>query len=101
TVGIRTDGTLWASEQPFIYGLRLAGNPDQLLRVGEETNWSRVEGLSSLQMLLLKKKDGSLWRWGTNHFDWRQPWPGLRSFVPYRMGTESNWAEIRSVGNAL
>src|SRR5207247_1073139 len=70
TVGIRSDGTLWVSEHPLEFqNLRPgAGKPDSLVQFGNETNWLKVvRDRSSLSVLLLKS-DGSLWRWGTNHF---------------------------------
>jgi len=102
TVGIRSDGTLWVSEYPLELNLRPgAGGPDRLVQFGNETNWrSVVRDRSSLSVLLLKQ-DGSLWRWGTNHFDWRQKWPGLRAFEPYRLGSESDWAELVSAGERV
>jgi alpha-tubulin suppressor-like RCC1 family protein len=43
---------------------------------------------------LLVKNDGTLWRWGTNLNFKNGEWPGLRTFTPQRLGTESNWAEV-------
>ncbi len=47
--------------------------------------------------LLLLKNDGTLWRWGTNHFEWSQwrtNWPTVRTFNPRQIGTNSDWREI-------
>ena len=94
-VGIKTDGTLWVSEKPARRE-RLAGDDwkmtkaGDLVRFGGETNWSSIawHGAS----MLLVKDDCTLWRWGTTNWNWKKEWPGLRSFTPYRLGTESNWA---------
>jgi ABC-type transport system involved in multi-copper enzyme maturation permease subunit/alpha-tubulin suppressor-like RCC1 family protein len=96
--GIKADGTLWVSEKPA-HRERLAGGgykmsrAGDLVRFGGETNWSSI-AMQNL-FLLLVKNDGTLWRWGATNWNYKthNQWPGLRSFTPYRLGTESNWAE--------
>jgi hypothetical protein len=93
TVGIRSDGTLWVSDNsnPKIW----AGN--QLSQFGGETNWWQVVRPWWGPSVWLLKKDGTLWRWGTNRFNGdREPqsWSGLRAFQPYQIGTDSDWKEI-------
>jgi hypothetical protein len=98
TVGIKTDGTLWVSDKPSRpHKLETGGwkivEAGDLAQFGNETNWSSVipTGLS----MLLVKNDGTLWRWGATNWDLKhQDWPGLQSFTPHRLGTESNWAEV-------
>ena len=93
TVGVRSDGTLWISSEakPVVWtGARM-------IQFGSETNWQKVVRLYS--KLLLLKTDGTLWQWGTNHFDWNQwrtHWPSVRDFQPQRIGTNSDWREISS-----
>jgi ABC-type transport system involved in multi-copper enzyme maturation permease subunit len=104
-VGIKTDGSLWVSEKPWQRSQLQNGgwkiNKDEmqdLVLFGNETNWSSFVpvGLSTL----LVKNDGTLWRWGVTNFDFkRDQWPGLRTFTPYRLGTESNWAEAEAFQN--
>jgi hypothetical protein len=100
-VGLKVDGSLWVSEKPW-QEIRLPNGDwkldreyyaQKLVPFGGETNWSCVmnAGLSAL----LVKTDGTLWRWGTTNFDLKHhDWPGLRTFVPHRLGTESNWAAV-------
>ena len=100
TVGLQPDGTLWVSEKsdPKTW----TGN--KLTRFGDETNWQQLARSYEYFSILLLKKDGTLWRLGTNQFDWRdwpQKWPGLRAFEPYQIGTNSDWAEISSRGARL
>ncbi|MGB8369375.1 MAG: hypothetical protein ACLPYZ_06250 [Limisphaerales bacterium] len=104
-IGIQSDGSLWLAEiegdlivltpnQPLVQTQK----PIEMTRFGSETNWQSVFALGDFPLLL--KKDGTLWRWGTNHLgdfdyrqnDWQNKWPGLHAFQPYRFGTESNWA---------
>ena len=96
--GIKRDGSLWISEQP---GHRPRSNtdgwkwskPSDFVRIGGDTNWSSA-GLHDASSVLLVKTDGTLWRWGATNWDYRNKWPGLRSFMPRRLGTESNWAKV-------
>ena len=109
-VGIQSDGSLWFAEterdpivltrnKPLVQNQR----PIEMTRFGGETNWQGVLALGTFPLLL--KNDGTLWRWGTNHFndfdygqnDWQDKWPGLHVFQPYRFGTESNWAGMFSL----
>ena len=97
TVGIRSDGTLWVSDNsnPKIW----TGN--KLAQFGDETNWLQVARSWSSPSVLLLKKDGTLWRWGTNYFtgdELPQRWPGLRAFIPYQIGTNSDWRIISTAG---
>jgi hypothetical protein len=96
--GIKTDGALWVSEKPA-HRERLARGgwkmtkAGDLVRFGSETTWSSIvqHGL----FMLLVKNDGTLWRWGVmTNWNWKTEWPGLQSFTPHRLGTESNWAEV-------
>ncbi len=99
-VGLKTDGSLWVSEGPQQKGRFQNGkwiiNQDKmqhLVPFGNETNWNSFT--SVYLSALLVKNDGTLWRWGTNDFDFKHhEWPGLRTFTPYRLGMESNWAKI-------
>jgi hypothetical protein len=97
--GIKSDGTLWVSEAPqraeFQNGIWRFDNHGEtnLVRFGDETNWSSIATFPYYSYLV--KKDGTLWRWGATNFDLRhRQWPGLRTFTPEQMGTESNWAEV-------
>jgi len=104
-VGIKTNGTLWVSEKPRQVIPRQGTwkiNEDEmrhLVPFGTEANWSSVMpwGYS----VLLTKTDGTLWRWGATNFNYNartNRWPGLRTFTPERLGTESNWAEAFQSG---
>jgi len=91
-VGIQRDGTLWVSDpsHPTATG-------DKLSRFGNETNWQQVARFWAAPSVLLLKKDGTLWRWGTNHFGGDripQHWPGLRTFQPYQIGTNADWKDL-------
>lgn len=95
TVGIQADGTLWVSQRTGQSILPTAA----LIQFGTESNWQQVACGNEWSSVLLLKKDGTLWRWGTNYFagnsqEWLRQWPGLRTFQPYQIGTNSDWREI-------
>jgi alpha-tubulin suppressor-like RCC1 family protein len=71
-------------------------------RFGDGTNWQQV--VRSYAGVLLLKNDGTFWRWGTNHFDWRQyqtNWPSLRTYPLHQIGSDSGWKEICSTWSSL
>jgi hypothetical protein len=91
TVGVQSNGTLWISSEakPVVW------TGDKLVHFGNETDWKQV--VRSRAGLLLLKNNGTLWRWGTNNFDWnesRTNWPSVRNFNPRQIGTNSDWQEI-------
>ena len=95
SVGIQPDGTLWASGKSD----QTTWASDKLTRFGDETNWQQVARSRGITSVLLLKRDGTLWRWGTANYDWRnwpQNWQGLRAFQPYQIGTNSDWSELFS-----
>jgi len=103
-IGIKSDGTLWASEKPWTTGRFQAGERQKkeeemrhLVRFGDGTNWSSLQ--PAYFSVRLVKTDGTLWRWGPDNFDLKhKPWPGLRTFTLHQLGTESNWAEVFNIG---
>jgi hypothetical protein len=94
TVGIQPDGTLWISDKPETN----KWTPGTLQQFGTETNWRQLaQGNTSVVLL---KTDGTLWRWGSLTNEFRQ-WPGLRSFTPYQIGTNSDWQGLSTVVGIL
>ncbi len=115
TVAIRSDGTLWVSEKPRH---PWEGNSGEwtdrreppveeaagLVRFGDGTNWQRVVRLGGGDLLsvILLNQEGTLWRWGAQPFAAKtREWPGLRSFEPHRLGTDSDWARIFSANDSV
>jgi alpha-tubulin suppressor-like RCC1 family protein len=98
TVGIQSDGTLWVSDKSDSQ----LWTEDRLTKFGDETNWRALSWAHQEPSVLLLKKDGTLWRWGTNQWDWHESpaqLPALRNFNPCRVGTNSDWTNI-SLNNA-
>jgi ABC-type transport system involved in multi-copper enzyme maturation permease subunit len=91
TIGIRPDGTLWVSEKP---------EPDKwsakkFQQYGGGTGWRQLA--QSRTSIVLLKRDGTLWRWGSVTNELHQ-WPGLRAFTPRQIGTNSDWQELSTMG---
>ncbi len=102
-IGTKSDGSLWVSEQPsepvmISQSGRFTPDPAKLVRFGDNNNWKSVARENDTAATLLKR-DGTLWRLGTNRFNWKKPWPGLRAFELQCLGTDSDWADIFSDGN--
>jgi alpha-tubulin suppressor-like RCC1 family protein len=90
-VGIQNDGTLCCLRKPYTNTI------SQPLRIGAEMNWQQVAPSSPGFMLL--KKDGSLWGWGTNDSSfYRTNFQAALAAPPYRIGSDSDWAEIIPCG---
>ena len=105
TIAIRSDGTLWVSETPrepwnFI-GPPPRERASSLVQMGTESDWQSLgpEHPYSATSILLLKKDGTLWQWGTNSFPGKQRWPGLRTFAPARIGNDSDWSRMGIAGH--
>jgi hypothetical protein len=99
SIGIKSDGTLWVSGKSE----QNVWTADKLTQFGDETNWQQVVRSWGVTSVLLLKKDGTLWRWGTNHYvldNWPQKWPGLRAFQPYQINTNSDWSELFSADSS-
>jgi alpha-tubulin suppressor-like RCC1 family protein/outer membrane protein assembly factor BamB len=99
SLGIQTNGTLWAWGLNDHGQLGIASTASQKIptRVGTDTNWVQVEAGATHSIGL--KRDGSIWTWGGNEAG--QLGIGSRntnSTSPVRVGTDSAWVEVRAGG---
>lgn len=99
TIGIKSDGTLWASPEPSspFNGPKKSipwKSHLELTNFGNETDWQSF-GTAGWTVYLLKTNH-TLWEWGA-HFALRR---SRRLFLPppHQLGTNSDWAEIYSDG---
>jgi hypothetical protein len=108
--GIKTDGSLWLSEITIPVGGWTNGQwrtavskLRKMTRFGSETNWTSLARFAD--SILLVKNDGTLWVMGPtnfpNYYSSRRSWPGLRTFLPRRLGSETNWADVVQSGYRL
>ena len=97
TLGVQADGTLWISSEakPVVW------TGAKMIRFGDETNWHQVIRINA--GLLLLKRDGTLWQWGTNRVDqnsdWQTHWPTVRASKLQQLGTNSDWQKIFNLWN--
>jgi hypothetical protein len=101
-VGVRRDGSLWVSEKPSqpitasLKGTAFSVRTRRLEQLGVDHDWKLVQAFPKFALLL--KTDGSLWELGTDKLDDKilktNGWPGLRTFVPRRVGNDSDWSDI-------
>jgi alpha-tubulin suppressor-like RCC1 family protein len=91
-LGIQSDGSLWCLRTPFTNQLAIL--PAQ---IGTDTNWEQVAVGNPGFMLL--KKDGSLWKWGTNYYSfYRTNLQVALSAPPFRIVSETDWTEAFPCG---
>ena len=100
SLGIQTNGTLWA------WGLNTNGQlgigsttaPQVIpVRVGSESNWFQVAAGATHTLAL--QRDGTLWAWGGNDFgQLGLGSKGTNVSMPTRVGTESAWVEVGAGG---
>ena len=100
---IQSDGTLWVSEKPtrsFVWSAD-PGEPRTtpqplagMTRFGPDADWKKVIEERNESSLLLLKTDGSLWVWGTNHWEMHKHKPGLTGFEPRRVAAQKDWTDV-------
>jgi ABC-type transport system involved in multi-copper enzyme maturation permease subunit len=98
-IGIRSDGTFWASEKPrpslttsnlpINYKGWLEDGPTPFVQFGIETNWQSVAG----SLMVLLKRDGTLWSLEKKSVD-SKSYQGLLALEAHRLGMDSDWSRI-------
>jgi hypothetical protein len=96
-VAVANDGSLWVSAEhpdPRTFDERRSPDPKPIAmqRVGTDSDWKQISG--TYPPLILLKKDGTLWRFGTRRTNSRQDSPGLQNTLPQRWGKDADWAGI-------
>ena len=96
SIGIKTDGTLWAWGNNSYGQLGDGSNADRFspVQIGTATNWVKIS--TGLSFTTAIKADGTLWAWGLNNFG--QLGDGTTTFrnSPVQIGSATNWASISS-----
>ncbi len=94
TLGIRTDGTLWAwgSNNRGQLGDGTQISKNYPIQVGTDTDWKTVA--AGLSHSVAIKENGTLWGWGaSDRFALSDP-SGLDVLSPRQIGTDSNWRQV-------
>ena len=94
SLGIKTDGTLWAWGKQDSGGLGLnslilRSSPTQ---VGSLTNWATV--VNQAGNTYAKKTDGTLWAWGFNDAGGVGDGTRINRSSPVQIGSSTDWAEV-------
>jgi hypothetical protein len=104
-LGIQSDGTLWSVQTKWdpTRNSRRQSGPFTVAQIGPDTDWRQVSGGRSGFLLL--KRDGSLWQWGTNYYDWKKQTTSIpkklandRAMMPSRIGNGTDWLDLFSSG---
>jgi alpha-tubulin suppressor-like RCC1 family protein len=97
TLGIKTDGTLWAWGENYFGQLGISGQTPSPVKVGVETNWQSVDAGNAHTMAI--KTDGTLWGWGFNSYGQLGDGTILEKSTPQRIGSDGNWQSIATGNN--
>ncbi len=89
SLGVRTDGTLWAwgDNEKGQLGNGTTTDSNVPIQIGTDNNWSKVFTQSTTSFAI--KTDGSLWSWGISAFVLGRTDENYT--VPGQVGTDTNW----------
>ena len=101
SLGIQTDGTLWAWGFNGESGILGTGNVDIFdipspVQIGTATDWKEINAGRAHSFAL--KQSGTLWAWGVNDFGKLGTGTTASSSTPLQIGT-STWKMVKAGGN--
>ncbi len=96
SLGIKTDGTLWA------WGLNNYGQlgdgttiyKSSPVQIGTDTNWAFIAAGYTNSFGI--KTDGTLWAWGDNSYSQLGDGTSINKSFPIQIGTDTNWSSVDS-----
>lgn len=94
SVGIKTDGTLWAWGSNYLGQLGDGTNVEKNIptQIGTENNWKTI-GLGDFHALAIKN-GGTLWAWGKNNKGQLGINSTTNSNIPVQVGLDSDWIKV-------
>ncbi|WP_300564981.1 T9SS type A sorting domain-containing protein [Flavobacterium sp.] len=96
SLGIKSDGTLWAWGRNVEGQLGTGNTTNQSLpiQVGTATNWRFVNAGFDTSFAI--KTDGTLWAWGFNEFARIGDGTETNRLSPIQIGTDNRWVSVDS-----
>lgn len=98
TLGIKTDGTLWAWGRNDFGQLGIgvkdaSGSPDhEPEQIGSDSDWKMVS--TGVYHSLAIKNDGSLWAWGMDTYGELGVGVNTENYAPVQVGTDTDWETV-------
>lgn len=94
TLGIKTDGSLWAWGRNSYGQLGIANliDKNQPVKVDSGNNWVNVAAGGNHSLAI--KASGTLWAWGQNSYGELGVGNNATSNIPIQIGTDDKWASI-------
>lgn len=94
TLGIKTDGTLWAwgDNEYGQLGDGTTTSRSTPTQIGSANNWESI--LAGSRFTLAIKVDGTLWAWGINSFGQLGDGTTTNRITPIQIGTATNWNSV-------
>lgn len=100
TMGLRSDGTLWAwgynSSGQFGDGSGVLFTPSPV-PVGTNADWQAVAAVGSRTMAL--RSNGTLWAWGDNSYGELGDGTTVNRISPVQIGTNADWQAVAAGGS--
>jgi alpha-tubulin suppressor-like RCC1 family protein len=99
TVGVKTDGTLWAwgNNHNGQLGDGTTTERDAPVRVGTDTHWASVA--AGVAHTVAVKTDSTLWTWGRNSVGQLGDGTTTERHDPAQVGTDTDWASVAAGRN--
>lgn len=100
TIGIKTNGTLWAwgSNNSYQLGDNTTINKIIPTQIGTDNNWQTIS--AGAAHVIAIKTDGTLWAWGNNQYGQLCDGTTINKTIPTQIGIQTNWQNVSASQNS-